>query len=219
MTQDNEWAQRLTAVIAGQLKAIRQERGMSAQQLADATVNLGHPVPRSVIANLENGRRDSIGIPEVLVLARALDVPPVTLLFPLGRRSDVEVLPGTSVGTWTAVRWFTGEGGTPRASDGAEVSEPYSGVRADPPVAMFREDDALRDSYLVARGWLLHAPESSPGVVEQARRELIAAANRWSRHRRRMRDLGLEPGRLPPEIWPADVIETVDGPASREVGN
>lgn len=86
---------------------------MSAQQLADATARLGHPIPRSVLANLENGRRDSIGVDEVLVLAQALDVPPLLLIFPIGKKPQVEVSPGQEVGTWDAARWFSGEAPPP----------------------------------------------------------------------------------------------------------
>lgn len=81
---------------------------MSAQQLADACDALGHPVPRSVIANLESGRRETITVAELLVLARALEVPPVQLVFPLGSTEEVEILPGRRVATDDAMLWFTG---------------------------------------------------------------------------------------------------------------
>jgi len=41
----------------------------------------------SVINNLETGRRASFGVAELLVVAKALDVGPVSLLFPLGRQA------------------------------------------------------------------------------------------------------------------------------------
>nr|WP_275586504.1 helix-turn-helix transcriptional regulator [Geodermatophilus normandii] len=205
----------MTAVIAGQLKAIRQDQGMSAQQLADATERLGHPVPRSVIANLENGRRDSIGLPEVLVLARALDVPPVTLLFPLGRQPDVEVLPETTVHPWAAVRWFTGEGGSPAPRNGTGEQEADRRHWRESTVALFREDDQLRDSWLVARGTLLHTPEGSPELADLSRRQLLAITYQWGAHRRRMRAAGMEPEPLLAEHgWPADVLEAVNDGAS-----
>lgn len=81
---------------------------MSGQQLADATAALGHSVPRSVIANLESGRRETLSVPELLVLARALEVPATQLVFPVGSAEEVEILPGRSVSAEEAMLWFTG---------------------------------------------------------------------------------------------------------------
>ena len=81
---------------------------MSAQQLADRTRELGLHVIRSVIANLENGRRDNISVAELVILARALDVPPVLLLYPVGCEDTVEVSPGEQLPPWDALQWFTG---------------------------------------------------------------------------------------------------------------
>ena len=39
-------------------------------------------ISRSAISELENGKRKSISIAEVFILAAALDVPPVLLVFP-----------------------------------------------------------------------------------------------------------------------------------------
>jgi hypothetical protein len=194
---------------------------MSAQQLADATARLGYAVPRSVIANLENRRRDSIGIPELLVLARALEVPPLALLFPLGRERTVEALPGTPAVPWNAARWFTGEGlPHPGLRDWNEMSEADRSLWEDSSVALFREDDKLRDSWLVARGWLLHTPETFPDAVEKARRQLIGVTDQWSRHRRRMRAEGLEPEPLSTDDgYPADMVSAVNGGSGEDEGD
>lgn len=108
MTQP-DWSTRLVSVIADQIKHFRQQRGLSAQQLAKECKDLGYPVPRSVIANLESGRRAAITLPELLVLAKALEVSPVLLVFPLGQADTVEVLPDRNVDTGRALKWFTGE--------------------------------------------------------------------------------------------------------------
>lgn len=81
---------------------------MSAQQLADRCAQLGFPLHRSVIANLENGRRPTVSVAELLVLAEALGVPAARLLIPLDN-GDVETLPGRPVNPWTALRSFTGD--------------------------------------------------------------------------------------------------------------
>jgi transcriptional regulator with XRE-family HTH domain len=83
-------------------------RGMSAQQLSTACKELGHPIARSVIANLESGRRSNVSVAEMLILATALNVPPATLLFPVGFAASVEVVPGGFETPLRAVDWMSG---------------------------------------------------------------------------------------------------------------
>lgn len=77
----NEWENAVTEEIGRNLVAERRRQGLTAEQLAAATEQAGLKIPRQVISNLENGRRDSIGVAELLVFARALKVAPVSLLF------------------------------------------------------------------------------------------------------------------------------------------
>ncbi|MEU0940338.1 helix-turn-helix transcriptional regulator [Embleya sp. NPDC005971] len=122
MTQ-NEQVVNLVAVVAGEVRRHRKARKMSAQQLADACTALGVEMQRGVLANLEIGRRESLDVTELVVLAKALDVPPVALLFPVGEVAAVAPTPGAVVDTWDALAWFTGEtplselppSGSPRA--------------------------------------------------------------------------------------------------------
>lgn len=108
MTQPN-WSARLVRSIAGEVKRHREAQDMSAQRLADRCAELGQPIPRSVLANLESGRREALSVPELLVLAEALGVPPVALLVPLGHSDQVEALPGRSVSTSDALAWLAGD--------------------------------------------------------------------------------------------------------------
>lgn len=80
---------------------------MSAQQLATACTKLGLSISRSTLADLENGRRTTLTVAELLVIAAALDVAPLRLLVPLDD-GNVEMLPGKTVNPWTAVREVTG---------------------------------------------------------------------------------------------------------------
>lgn len=83
---------------------------MSAQQLADRCSALGMPsLSRIVITRLENGRRDAVSTAEVSVLAAALGVSPVELIFPVGSQPDAEILPGVRVRMLDAVHWYAGE--------------------------------------------------------------------------------------------------------------
>jgi transcriptional regulator with XRE-family HTH domain len=107
-TQDDEWIEGLHQRIAEAIKGARQGR-LTGQQLADNTEQLGYPITRSQIANYESGRKQSLDLAELLVLAAALGVPPVALLFPNLPDGDVEVLPGQVMSSADAMRWFTGE--------------------------------------------------------------------------------------------------------------
>lgn len=91
---------------------------MSAQQLADACAALGHEVPRSVLANLESGRRETVSVTELVVLAEALGVSPVELLLPLGHDDGVEILPEREVSTTEALLWFRGDNTLPEGDQG-----------------------------------------------------------------------------------------------------
>jgi hypothetical protein len=105
--RQSDWAGSVVAVIAESVRHHRKRCGMSAQQLADSCSELGYAgMTRSVIANLETGARDSLSVPEWLILAAGLRVPPLLLLYPLGRAEDsVEVLPGVELSPWDGLRY------------------------------------------------------------------------------------------------------------------
>lgn len=69
-------------VIAERVKALRKGRGWSAQRLADEMKKVGISWDRSIVANLEYGRRAAVSVEEWLALAYVLDVAPLHLLVP-----------------------------------------------------------------------------------------------------------------------------------------
>jgi transcriptional regulator with XRE-family HTH domain len=98
-------------IVGHRVRAIRQARGWSAQQLAyqlseaDPSTVLAS---RDVIANLENGRRPNITVDEVLLLALVLDSSPTTLFLPNG---DVRLQVGPlSLSASRARDWVVGGG-------------------------------------------------------------------------------------------------------------
>lgn len=114
MDQERGWAARCAATIGSCVARYRAERKLSAQQLADTCSLLGMPsISRVVITKLENGRREAVSTAELAVLAMALDVAPVLLLFPLGHTETVEVLPGLDVDPYAAIQWFGGSTSDP----------------------------------------------------------------------------------------------------------
>lgn len=104
-----QWQDRMTQALAKGVRRRRVERRMSTQQLADKTAELGMAIRRSVLANLENGRRGSVSIDELLILAAALDAAPMDLLYPVGLEEQIEMLPGRTMDSVGIVSWFCGD--------------------------------------------------------------------------------------------------------------
>lgn len=100
------WAERQAHRIAGEITRLRGNQ--SAQWLADRTKDLGHEVSRSVISDLENGRRRYVTTAELTVLAAALNVSPVVLVYPGPYQNMVEILPGRECAEFNAAQWFSG---------------------------------------------------------------------------------------------------------------
>ncbi|MFI6105803.1 helix-turn-helix domain-containing protein [Streptomyces sp. NPDC051310] len=136
---DLDWGSRLTQNIAREVRRYRQKKGLSAQQLSDRTVELGMPIQRSVLANLESGRRTTVTVAEVLVLAAALGVPPGVLIFPVGFAQHCENLPGSFPEPIWAIEWLSG-----RAILGEEEVEEY----AESPLGLIRTHEE-RMEYLM----------------------------------------------------------------------
>lgn len=89
MTQESgesagSWRPTPTEVVAQRVQELRRRHGWSAQRLADECAAAGVPeLNRSVIANLESGRRESVTLDEVFALAYVLDVAPTHLVVPV----------------------------------------------------------------------------------------------------------------------------------------
>ncbi|WP_242882527.1 helix-turn-helix domain-containing protein [Actinomadura litoris] len=103
-----DWTRNLTASIAEQVRRYRKDRGLSAQQLADACKALGLDTSRSAVANFENGRRDTVSVAELVAFAHALDVPPLLLVVPLGVDQLTHLPAGIAASSWEAAQWFAG---------------------------------------------------------------------------------------------------------------
>ena len=77
----------MTRHVAAQVEALRKQRGWSVQHLADRCADAGQPsLKRSVLVNLERGRRRYLTIGELHALGDVFDVTPAALL-PPGERS------------------------------------------------------------------------------------------------------------------------------------
>jgi len=73
--------------LVARFRAIRRKRGMSAQDVANAT-----GIPRHVIASLETGRRATLTIDEAKAIADALNADLIACLQP----DPIEVIPAVT---------------------------------------------------------------------------------------------------------------------------
>lgn len=72
------------------MKELRIKRGWTAEKLAERCDELHMPkLNRSVIANIESGRRKFVTVDEMFTLAYALDVAPIHLLVPIDEDASV----------------------------------------------------------------------------------------------------------------------------------
>jgi transcriptional regulator with XRE-family HTH domain len=101
------WPSEITGRIAAEIKRLRGDR--SGQWLSDQTEKLGHRVSRSTISEIETGRRKSITVADLIILAAALDTVPIALIYPGPYNETVRVLPTLRVAQIWGARWFSGE--------------------------------------------------------------------------------------------------------------
>lgn len=97
-------------LIARRIRHYRQTQGLTQQAVSDRTEKLGARISRDNLAKIETapGRAESLPVVDMLVLAAALDVPPVLLLLPLGEEEEVMITPGVPVHPHLALDWIVG---------------------------------------------------------------------------------------------------------------
>jgi 8-oxo-dGTP pyrophosphatase MutT (NUDIX family)/transcriptional regulator with XRE-family HTH domain len=189
-----DWQGRLVSAIADEIRRRRENRKMSAQQLATACAKLGLSISRSTLADLENGRRATLTVAELLVIAAALEVEPLRLLVPLND-GDVELLPDVKMSPWTATLKFVG-----LDSDKLKLLVEY-------------DDDEQKLRSLLTRstrgGMALDVPE---------RKAIPSALGALARTRQRFAALGLAEPEMPADLQ--KMLETPyllnGGPAERK---
>ena len=219
MDHQRPWSVRMAAGIGQRVLLYRDRQKLSAQDVADRCAEVGMPsITRTVITKLENGRRESVSTAELQVLAHALGIPAVLLLFPLGYAPAVEVLPGMDVDPWDAIRWFAGD----NSGDIDHPADPagWSMLGFDDPILLWRIHARVVediDQYLIMREH--GGPENDRELGEQERRDLMMQlAEDHERNVRYLRKIradirraGLEPPRLDARTARAIGEEQADG--------
>lgn len=213
MAKASDWQASVTAGVAEAVRRFRDERGMSAQDVADATVKLGYPIQRSVIANLENGRRSGVDLAELYILAKALDVPPVALLVPAGEAGEMEILPGQTYSTDDALQWITGETMLDDEPEEDTVEERFDEIRKHRQgVHGLLRSISRTEEY--RRGALLTRDPATRDANLELVARFDALVSEQSRNlqdfRATMRARGIQPPTLPPTLSHLDYVESDD---------
>ncbi|OBJ53439.1 transcriptional regulator [Mycobacterium sp. 1423905.2] len=105
-----QWQKELAARTGSAVRERRKALDLTAAGLAERTAELGYPVSRVAIGKIETGHREGkMDLAELLVLAAALAIPPVMLIYPGVPHGPVEVLPGLECDSVDALEWFVGD--------------------------------------------------------------------------------------------------------------
>jgi transcriptional regulator with XRE-family HTH domain len=120
MGDSQEWPAELSRRIGAAIRDARKAENVSAVQLAARTAELEYPIHRVAISKLESGER-AITLPELVILAAALNTVPLALLLPDTADATIQVLPGNEMTGADAIGWFTGT-----------TSATPAGVKRDP---------------------------------------------------------------------------------------
>lgn len=201
-----EWVDRVQANVAGEVRRRRKEMGWSAQELADRCEQLGHPIPRNVIANMESGRRAGLPLVDVLVLAAALETYPACLIFPVGYVEQTQELPFEQlVPTWDALRRFTGEQEVPGHDAGLVPDFEVHASLVGTALAALDEEEQARFAARTAtsRAQQEEAERKRTGYADRA----VSAKYKLRHLRRDLRDDGAVPPDLPPALHDVDPPE------------
>ncbi|GCD44701.1 helix-turn-helix domain-containing protein [Streptomyces paromomycinus] len=198
-----EWADRVKANVAGEVRRRRKEMGWSAQDLADRCEQLGHPIPRNVIANMESGRRANLPLVDVMVLATALRTYPICLIFPVGYVDRTQELPFQDlVPTWDALRRFTGEQELSGYDAGLVPSFELHASLVRTALAALEEEERARFTTRTATG---RAQQEEAERKRSAYADQVISAKYRLRYLRRdIRDAGATPPDLPTALGDVD---------------
>lgn len=96
-------------VVADQLGYIRQRKGWTQEQLAEAVSAIGVKMDRTVVAKIETRKRN-VTIDDLFALAAALEVSPVALLLPFDADAEIALAPGLVKDAEAVRRWACFEG-------------------------------------------------------------------------------------------------------------
>ena len=202
-----EWEDHVMATVAGEVRRRRKELRWSAQDLADRCEEIGYPIPRNVIANMESGRRAVLPLVEVMVLAKALRMSPISLIYPVGYVDEVRQLPYQEPRpAWDAVQWFTGNSPAEDATDHMLDHFLAHDLELRSALAAVESEDYERWKARTAANRVQReaAERALARYVEQAAK----AKDELRHHRDAIREAGGTPPHLPSQLDDVDPPDT-----------
>ncbi|MEW2163587.1 helix-turn-helix transcriptional regulator [Streptomyces sp. NPDC007084] len=208
-----EWEDHVTATVAGEVRRRRKGLRWSAQDLADRCEEIGYPIPRNVIANMESGRRAVLPLVEIMVLAKALRVSPISLIYPVGYVTEVRELPYQEPqSTWDALQWFTGNSPAEDATDYMLDHFQAHDLELRSAQAAVESEDYERWKVKTA------ANRVQREAAERALARYTVQAANAKRELRRHRDAIREGGGIPPDLpSPLDDVDPPDTDTTEEI--
>jgi 8-oxo-dGTP diphosphatase len=131
-------------LVGQRIRKLRNDRGWTIRQLADRCGDLGAgDLSADAIANIETGRRHratgrrrrDVTVDELLVLALALNAPPLLLLLPFNGWDHLKITPVVEVPTALALDWITGDEAPPQLP-GGDIG---GWMKAAHPILLYRQ--------------------------------------------------------------------------------
>jgi len=236
------WEEAFSSAIVSRIAEWKRRRGLSTAGLASRYSEIaGRRLNVTALNNILAGKRKSIGVAEVFLFARALDVSPMNLMLPVDSNTAEEVLPGWSLDAWTALCWVSGA-----RADITVYFDPASLSEAAAPTDPTDFDGAMRFGESVKSQELLRLhvefeslaedaaddlrdlfAESLPAIARGSIREVAKEARRGSRVlpdiasalddlrrvRQRMRARGMQLSEVRPDL----VVADMDGAEKEEL--
>nr|DAL10382.1 MAG TPA_asm: hypothetical protein [Caudoviricetes sp.] len=108
--QAKQWQSDRAASFGAAVRFWRDQLGLSAVELSNRTREIGFPITRGTIANIENNSRNAkVDLAEVVTLAAALEITPSDLVFYGQPDLPHRVLPKAEMRAEEGRQWFGGD--------------------------------------------------------------------------------------------------------------
>ncbi|OHU60533.1 hypothetical protein BKG82_07815 [Mycobacteroides chelonae] len=134
MDQDAKtWQLAVAERVGRAISDYRRRYNLTAQAISERTAALGYPISRIAVSKIENNNRaGKLDVAELIVLAAAMNTPPLALLYPELPDGEVDMLPGQAVSSIVAARWFSGEisrSSIEGATDPRQIDDEHDNMR------------------------------------------------------------------------------------------
>lgn len=170
-----QWQKELAARAGNAVRERRKVLNLTAAGLAKRTAELGYPVSRVAIGKLENNHREGkFDLAELVVLAAALGIPPVMLIYPDLPHGQVEVLPEINCDAADAVGWFCGD--SPRLDVRFGMVDREAWATGSEPIELTR-DLMAAESELARMRHLMAQMAITRGTLSAAANEAVSKAD------------------------------------------